>query len=262
MASPQLEDGYTKVSNELLEALCCLQLSGHEWSYVLAVIRKTYGFNKKEDWVTNTQIAKMVGLPRQRVSEAKLRLLAKNVVTENRDKISLNKDYEKWSVSRKTVTGVTENRDKLSRKTVPTKETKKLIKERGDKSPSLSEINNKKNMAWNTPADDADEGVIDYDGDGTVKSTTPVSKKKYPNALPVFKLFLQVLGTYPANWNMNKTQLQAAENLFTERGLEKVKNALEYYKEHKDDKYCPQISQPSDLDAKYTKLGEHKLKQT
>jgi hypothetical protein len=89
-----------------------------------------------------------------------------------------------------------------------------------------------------------------------------VSKKKYPNALPVFKVFLEVLGTFPSNWKINRTQLQAAENLFTERGLDKVRNALEFYKENKDDKYCPQISQPSDLDAKYTKLGEFKIKQT
>jgi predicted alpha/beta-hydrolase family hydrolase len=76
----------------------------------------------------------------------------------------------------------------------------------------------------------------------------------------VFKLFLEVLGAFPANWKINRTQLQAAENLFTERGLDKVRNALEYYKENKDDKYCPQISQPSDLDAKYVKLSQFKNK--
>ncbi len=140
------------------------------------------------------------------------------------------------------------------------KNVKNVISIGKDELSPLTAINNKKDMAWNTPADDAEEGVIDYDGDGSVKSTAPASKKKYPNALPVFKLFLQVLGTYPANWNMNKTQLQAAENLYTERGLDKVRNALEYYKENKDDKYCPQISQPSDLDSKYAKLSQFKNK--
>lgn len=128
MASPQLENGYTKVANELFDALCCLQLSGHEWSYVMAVMRKTYGYNKKEDWVTNTQIAQMTGLRKERVSEAKKRLVEKKIVTENRNKISLNKNYEEWQELRKTVTGVTENRNKKLRKTVSTKERKKIYK--------------------------------------------------------------------------------------------------------------------------------------
>ena len=72
MASPQTENGYTKIANELLDAVCALQLSGHEWSVVHAIIRKTYGYNKKEDWVTNTQIADLTGLHRVRVSEAKM----------------------------------------------------------------------------------------------------------------------------------------------------------------------------------------------
>jgi len=88
MASPQLENGYTRVANELLEALMTVQMSGSEWQYVMCVFRKTYGYNKKEDWVTNTQIMKMTGLRKERVSEAKSRLLNKKIVTENRNKIS------------------------------------------------------------------------------------------------------------------------------------------------------------------------------
>ena len=115
-------------------------------------------------------------------------------------------------------------------------------------------------MSWNKPADDAEEGVVDYDT-GEMKSTAPVSKKKYPNALQVYKVFLEVLGKLPANWKVNKTQLQCAENLFEERGLEKVRNALQFYKEHQEEEFCPQVSTPYDLDAKWTKLGEFKLKQ-
>ena len=116
-------------------------------------------------------------------------------------------------------------------------------------------------MGWgNNRGDDADEFVVDYDS-GETKSTAPVSKKKYPNALKVYKVFLEVLGKLPANWKVNKTQLQCAENLFEERGLDKVRNALQFYKEHQEEEFCPQVSTPYDLDAKWTKLGEFKLKQ-
>jgi phage replication O-like protein O len=105
MASPQLENGYTKIADELLTALCHIHLSGNEWSFLHALIRKTYGYNKKEDWITNTQIAELTGMRKERVSEAKRSLISKNIVTENRNKIAIQKDYDKWL-------GVTENRNK------------------------------------------------------------------------------------------------------------------------------------------------------
>lgn len=115
-------------------------------------------------------------------------------------------------------------------------------------------------MGWgNNRGDDADEFVVDYES-GETKSTAPVSKKKYPNALQVYKVFLEVLGKLPANWKVNKTQLQCAENLFEERGLDKIRNALEFYKENKDTEFCPQVSTPYDLDTKYTNLSQFKTK--
>jgi hypothetical protein len=115
-------------------------------------------------------------------------------------------------------------------------------------------------MGWNTKSDDYEEGVVDLDGDISLKEEKKVNTKKYPNAPAVRKVFLKVLGLSPANWKVNKTQLQSCENLYTERTLEKVESALVFYKEHEDDEYCPKISSPFDLDSKWTKLGEYKLK--
>jgi phage replication O-like protein O len=120
MASPQKENGYTPIASELLDAMCRLHLSGNEWSFVHALIRRTYGFHKKEDWITNTQISKMTGMGSTRVSEVKKSLISLEIVTENRNKISLQKDYLKWGKLRKTVTKVTENRNSELRKTVYT----------------------------------------------------------------------------------------------------------------------------------------------
>ena len=127
MASPQLQDGYTRIANELLEALCYLHLSGNEWSFIHALIRKTYGYNKKEDWITNTQIMEATGLVKERVSEAKKKLLARGVITENRNKISLNKNYEAWGELRKSVTIVTEKRNSELRKSVTTIDSKETV---------------------------------------------------------------------------------------------------------------------------------------
>jgi len=83
---------------------------------------------------------------------------------------------------------------------------------------------------------------------------------KYPNAPAVLKLF-SIIGNVPANWKINTAQLKACENLFKERGLEKIESALEFYSEMRDVEFCPQITTPFDLDSKWTKLGQFKLKQ-
>lgn len=166
MASPQ-PDQFTRVSNELLEALCGLQLSGSEWSFIHTLIRKTYGYNKKEDWITNTQIMSMTGLGKERVSEAKKSLISKNIVTEKRNKIGLQKDYEKWTELRKNVTIVTEKRNLELRKNVTTIDNKEK-RNISDKSLLLKETNQNNDMAWKkynedghndyTPSIDLDSG--------------------------------------------------------------------------------------------------------
>ena len=83
---------------------------------------------------------------------------------------------------------------------------------------------------------------------------------KYPNAPAITALFKEILGIAPLNWKTNRTQLIASENLFTERGIEKVRNALNFYIENKDKEYCPEILSPYDLDTKWTKLSGFKRK--
>ena len=46
MANPQLSNGYVRIANELLEAICQLDVSGSEMRILLYIIRRTYGFNK------------------------------------------------------------------------------------------------------------------------------------------------------------------------------------------------------------------------
>lgn len=237
MASPQLENGYAKVSNELLEALSIMQMSGTEWQYVMCLIRKSYGFNQKEAWIKNVYVSTVTGLPRQRIYEAKLRLLAKNIVTQNRDKISLNKDYDTWSLSRKNVTLVTEKRSEKERKSVPIKETKKRNK--------IKEI-----MAFKKYNEDRhfEEEAIDMETG--LPTSTPKGKKKEravdADVLAVFELF-----NNPASalWRMREIERVAAQVLFESYGLEKLKIRLGRIEEEKKkkDPYFPEVNTPSQL---------------
>lgn len=102
MADPQLENGYVKIANELIEALCKTNLMGAEFMIALTVIRKTYGWDKKEDKISLTQFQKMTLMSRPRVVRSIKRLLLLNVLGSNAGDTThtstywIIKDYHKW----------------------------------------------------------------------------------------------------------------------------------------------------------------------
>jgi phage replication O-like protein O len=57
MASPQLENGYTKIANELLDVLMRHPevMKGSLFQVIAVVWRKTYGWDKKEDSISISQ---------------------------------------------------------------------------------------------------------------------------------------------------------------------------------------------------------------
>ncbi len=101
MANPQLENGYTKIANEIVEALCGINLSPYESRVLWFLFRKTYGWNKKADRVPLSQFAKGIGLDRRLVHRTIERVLAKNMIvrtgSRQRPSYGFQKDYEKWN---------------------------------------------------------------------------------------------------------------------------------------------------------------------
>ncbi|EPU9112512.1 replication protein [Enterobacter hormaechei] len=91
-----IDDGYTRIANELLEAVMAADLTARQLKVVLAVIRKTYGFGKKFDWISGEQLSQMTGLPRTRCSTTKTELMEmKILITEGR-KFGVNKHLHEW----------------------------------------------------------------------------------------------------------------------------------------------------------------------
>lgn len=100
MANPQLEDGHTQIANEILDVLMRTYIPPNQWQVLVCIIRKTYGFKKKVDWIANSQIAENTGLARSTVSRA-LKLLEKqHLIIRNGRTIGFNKDWEQWEISR------------------------------------------------------------------------------------------------------------------------------------------------------------------
>lgn len=92
-----LDDGYTRIANELLEAVMAADLTARQLKVVLAVIRKTYGFGKKFDRITNTQIAMMTGIHHTHVCKAKNEMIAMNIIISNGQTIGVNKVISEWN---------------------------------------------------------------------------------------------------------------------------------------------------------------------
>ncbi|TFH85239.1 hypothetical protein EQG41_18165 [Billgrantia azerbaijanica] len=96
---PQLEDGYTQVANELLEEVMSAPLTQREMRVVLAVIRLTYGWNRKQARVTGGLLAKLTGLHESRCTKVLAGLIEKRVILRHggsRSPVSLNKHADQW----------------------------------------------------------------------------------------------------------------------------------------------------------------------
>ena len=96
MANPQKENGYTVIANEIMEALCSFRIPGECRQILDCVFRKTYGFHKTEDWISNSQMIEMTGMKKGNASRALSKLITNKLVIQSDNKLRLNKNYQEW----------------------------------------------------------------------------------------------------------------------------------------------------------------------
>lgn len=131
--SVQTENGYTKIANELLEALARFRIPGEQRQCLDIIFRKTYGFNKKEDRISNKQFRKATGLNKSNVCRAIRQLILKKIVVKSDNSYvpsyCFNKKYQEWVGLSKMTTKVVKNDNKRLSKVTDTKDnTKENIK--------------------------------------------------------------------------------------------------------------------------------------
>jgi len=103
MASPQCENGYTKIANELIEAIVN-RITNPTWIRVaLWTIRLTYGFNRKEVDSNYQAFATKLNLTEGTLRLAFLemsdhKILIFSVKTKGTFSVSVNKNYELWKI--------------------------------------------------------------------------------------------------------------------------------------------------------------------
>jgi len=150
-ATPQTDKGFIRIAtgnseNDILMALAGAKLGGTEISIILCIIRKTWGWSKKEDWISLTQFEKYTKKSRQTIVNEINQLVKKNILVKKtipgiKTVYSFNKNFSSWEHQlvkktvpvQKTSTTSKENCTSLVKKTIPTKDTitKETIQKKG-----------------------------------------------------------------------------------------------------------------------------------
>lgn len=98
--SPQLEDGYTRIANELMEAMGRFHFSSRQYSVLIVLLRKTYGYNKKSDDIGLSQLANMTGIDKANVSRTVRELESMHVIFrssgQHGHRLCVNKNHRSW----------------------------------------------------------------------------------------------------------------------------------------------------------------------
>ncbi len=102
-----------------MEALADIRIPGEAMQVLLVVLRKTYGFNKKEDAISLSQFNRATHLVKPSIIRALNVLSSMNIISKNANgsirKYRFNKDYSSWKrlakklILAKTLTGISEN---------------------------------------------------------------------------------------------------------------------------------------------------------
>lgn len=99
---PQLEGGYTRIANELIDALLDAGLTSRQWAVVMAVIRKTYGFHKTRENLSLSQLSDMTGMSRANASRTVAELVERGILSRTDERASmvlgLIKRYKNWGL--------------------------------------------------------------------------------------------------------------------------------------------------------------------
>ena len=106
MASADLENGYVKIPNGLMERLAEFRLSGREHQILWVIIRKTYGWNKMMDRISLKQFSELTGIPRHKCCEILQGLVERKIVSKGVPKkgntryvtYGIQSNFQKWQV--------------------------------------------------------------------------------------------------------------------------------------------------------------------
>lgn len=149
MANPQLENGYTRIANELLEEIGKRKFTATQYKILLCIIRNTYGFGRKVHPLSATYMAKWANISVPGVKRDVQKLFRDNIIyCDNPNsrgvtlRLGINKNYDSWNMSYtgiKNETGIVCDASVAS-KTIPAEVSEMIPNKRNIKEKSKENI--------------------------------------------------------------------------------------------------------------------------
>lgn len=204
MSSPQKENGYTAIANELLLAIIStdIKLSGSDFRVLLFIANQTYGYNHKKWRMSATYISNATGLSVRQVRRSISYLIECSLITvyeteKSANVIGINKDYKRWS--------------------------------NGDNSVTVTELSPCQTCPQNS------DNLVTVDGDNLVTQNNKDRTRKNNNKeYCACAFFDQLWNEYPnkkGKARVSKKSMEAMNKI----GYEEMHRALERYKAEKPD---------------------------
>jgi len=107
-ANPQLENGYTRIANELFEAIIEYPFTCAELRIILFIIRRTYGWKTSKSFISYGSIARKLRTDIRYVKRRINKLILDRVLLKDKTKwensIGLNKEYTSWQLWKTSLT--------------------------------------------------------------------------------------------------------------------------------------------------------------
>lgn len=141
----RMEDGFTRVPNELIEALAFHDFTKRQHKVIRVIERKTLGHNKRMDWISGSQFQQLCNLAENKAREAVAELVRMKVLVKEGRKVGFNFAVEEWK-TKPPQNGVNnpkvglKNNPKLGCDATPKRGyTKETLQKKKEIKPSLSE---------------------------------------------------------------------------------------------------------------------------
>lgn len=247
----QVENGnFTRIVNPLIEELIKIPFKGCELAVAIFIIRKTYGFQKKEDQISLSQFCDELKRSRSTINLALKTLQVVGIVKLVRrgntngasNTWAINKYYKEWNLVRlhklvrqKRKPSMTEHSN-LVCTVIHTKENTKEIQ--------------KKDATKEIVADDVEIIPEPAERKRMKKKETVFD----PMGAEIIDAFAKTVNPSCARYYGNKTQREACDGLIKTYGLEKVLRAIEVLPKTNIEPFFPKIMTPLQLYEKYETL--------
>jgi len=89
-------ENFTKVPNEIIEGIASSRVFCARARVIATIIRKTYGWNKKEDWISLSQFEAMTGIGKSNICRTLNQLVKAKIIIKSDNKYRINSITKAW----------------------------------------------------------------------------------------------------------------------------------------------------------------------